>query len=169
MDELRDGLLRVERERSRGKQPHGKHTSDQPNGARCAPLMCSRDVRCNRGFEQLQLHSERSNRSPSHIPLTGCADQFLLLRLNRYIPRAITKELQSGNGSYAFNASSREIAGIFGSRLRSEALRCCPHDPPEPFVSRISIDTRMPYHQDVKALQLRWRTNNAQMRVAFHD
>jgi hypothetical protein len=30
--------------------------------------------RSNRGFKQLQVHGERSNRSPSHIPLTGCAD-----------------------------------------------------------------------------------------------
>jgi hypothetical protein len=39
-------------------------------------------------------------------------------------------ELQSGNGCYAFNASFREIARIFGGRLRSEVLRGCPHDPP---------------------------------------
>jgi hypothetical protein len=73
MGELSDGLLWVERERSLGKQPHGKQTDDQPNAARSAPLTRSRDVRCNRGFKQLQVHGERSNRSPSHIPLTGCA------------------------------------------------------------------------------------------------
>ena len=126
MGELSDGLLWVERERSRGKQPHGKQTDDQPNGARCAPLTCSRDVRCNRGFKQLQVHGERSNRSPSHIPLTSSS--FCVL--TGISLGAISKELQSGNGSYAFNASFREIARIFGSRLRSEALRCCPHDPP---------------------------------------
>jgi hypothetical protein len=103
MGELSDGLLWVERERSRGKQPHGKQIDDQPNGARCAPLTCSRDVRCNRGFKQLQFHGERSNRSPSHIPLTGFADYFLLLA--RISLGAISKELQSGNGCYAFNAS----------------------------------------------------------------
>ena len=59
---------------SRGKQPHGKQTDDQPHEARCAPQTWSRDVRCNRRFKQLQIHGERSNQSPSHIPLTGCAD-----------------------------------------------------------------------------------------------
>jgi hypothetical protein len=91
MDELSDGFLWVERERSRGKQPHGKQTDGQTNAAPWAPLTCSRDVRCNRGFKQLQVHGERSNRSPSHIPLTGCADQFLFLRLNRYMPRSYIK------------------------------------------------------------------------------
>ena len=91
MGELSDGLLWVERERSRGKQPHGKQTDDQPNVARCAPPTCSRDVRYNRGLKQLQVHGERGNRSPSHIPLTGCADEFLLLRFNTYILRSYIK------------------------------------------------------------------------------
>jgi hypothetical protein len=91
MRDLSDGLLWVERECSRGKQPHGKQTDDQPNRARCAPLTCSRDVGCNRGFKQLQVHGERSNQSPSRIPLTGCADQFLLLRFNRYILKSYIK------------------------------------------------------------------------------
>ena len=49
------------------------------------------DVRCNHGFKQLQVHGERGNRSPSHIPLTGCADEFLLLRFNTYILRSYIK------------------------------------------------------------------------------
>jgi hypothetical protein len=66
MGELSDGLLWLERERSRDKQPHGKQTDEQPNGARCAPLTCSRDVRCNRGFKQLQIHGERSTNGLIH-------------------------------------------------------------------------------------------------------
>ena len=60
----------------------------------------------------------------------GRTRRLVPLSLNRYIlVGVISKELQSGNGCYAFNASFRELR-IFGSRLRSEALRCCPHNPP---------------------------------------
>jgi len=31
-----------------------------------------RDVRCNRGFKQLRVDGERSERSLSHFPPTGC-------------------------------------------------------------------------------------------------
>jgi hypothetical protein len=41
-----------------------------------------------------------------------------------------TKESQDGTGFYTFNACIREIAWIIDRRLRSEPLRCCPHDPP---------------------------------------
>jgi hypothetical protein len=60
MDELSDGLLWVERERSRGKQEHRKATDDAPSEAPCTRLSCPRSVSCNRGFEQLQIHGERS-------------------------------------------------------------------------------------------------------------
>jgi len=74
----------------------------------------------------------------------------------------MSKELQNGNGCYAFNASFREIARIFASRLRSEALRTIPHS----HWCRGSVLTR---HQNVKTLHLRWRTDNAQMRITLHD
>jgi hypothetical protein len=100
---------------------------------------------------------------------TGYADKLVLPIIYKYLVRRISRVLQSSNDPYAFNASFREVARIFRSRLRSESFRCCPHDPPEPFVSRVSIDTRMPYHQNVEPLQFRWRTNNAQMRIALYD
>jgi hypothetical protein len=60
VDELSNGLLWVERERSRGTQAHRKRTDDEPSEAPCTRLSCSRNVSCNRGFEQLQIHGERS-------------------------------------------------------------------------------------------------------------
>ena len=106
MGELSDGLLRGERERSRGKQRHGKQTDDQPNAARCAPLTCSRDVRCNRGFKQVQVHGERSNRSPSNVPQRDAPTSYLSLSLPSISLGALSTVLQIGNGRYAFSASS---------------------------------------------------------------
>ena len=58
-NELSDRLLWIERERSRGKQAHRKPTDDEPSKAPCTWLSCSRNVSCNHGFEQLQIHGER--------------------------------------------------------------------------------------------------------------
>jgi hypothetical protein len=60
MDELRDGLLWVERERGRGKQAQREPTNDRPSEAPCTRLSYSRNVSCNRGLEQLQIHGEHT-------------------------------------------------------------------------------------------------------------
>jgi hypothetical protein len=87
-------------------------------------------VRCNRGFKQLQVHRERSNRSPSHIPLTGCAGYSSFSVLIGISLGAISKELQSGNGCYAFNASfprnSQDCSTVAYDLSLSAAVRTIP-------------------------------------------
>ena len=55
MDELRDGLLGVEREGSRGKEPHRKPNDDEPSKAPCARLSCSRNVSFNQSEFQSRV------------------------------------------------------------------------------------------------------------------
>jgi hypothetical protein len=43
---------------------------------------------------------------PSHIPPTVCADSYFSVSLSSISLGALSTEVQSGNGRYAFNASS---------------------------------------------------------------
>jgi len=73
MDELSDGLLWVERERSRGKQTRRKPTDDEPSGAPCTQVSRSRNVSCNGGLRQLQIHGERSTNGLIRPGISGSA------------------------------------------------------------------------------------------------
>jgi hypothetical protein len=79
MDELSDGLLWVERERRRGKLAHRKPTDDGPSKAPRTELSCSRNVSCNHGLEQLQIHGERSANGLIHPRISALAVNNLTL------------------------------------------------------------------------------------------
>src|ERR1700733_4315437 len=118
---------------------------------------------------QFPVHGERSKQSLPRIPATRyvrnhsfpCKEAYPCPSYERYC-KVVMVAMRS---TQVF----REMANKLGNHLRSETLRCCPQNPAEPFVARVSVDARMPYHQNVETLQLRWCTNNAQMRIALHD
>jgi hypothetical protein len=101
-------------ELSRSKQAHGQRTDDYPSGVLRTSLSCSIDVRCNRGFKHLQIHSENSAIVSPHTPhQTGYADKLVLPPADKHIVRRHLNGMQSSNGLYAFSASFIKLGPVF--------------------------------------------------------